>query len=384
MAESKRILLLAKGFTPTPGGVETYSDEVGWAYRKAGHAVTVLTQAPGKRGRTTRERDGLSIEVINVGPGPQPVAFVLMLLSAVELGLRRKWDCVHSTTWRPAVVSRLLFRSSIRILTIHGREVLNATPRVARIMRSVIADSDLVICVSPSTMNAALAVVGTSAARTRWVASYNGCTRRSHDQGHTRGLTTCLDADVRILSLCRLVERKNVANIVKAVATLPQAQQSRLVLKIAGAGPESSSVLSEIRTAGLAERIDLLGYVDDSRVTELYQWANVFVHPQSHIGQGNDFEGFGIAVADAMAYGCAVIAGESGGPSDYIKDGETGLLVDGDSPVEIADALTRLLNEPRRVSELGASAQRFAQSHFTWARHIEPALQVLADAGERA
>ncbi|HWC35177.1 MAG TPA: glycosyltransferase family 4 protein [Mycobacteriales bacterium] len=381
MAESKRILILAKGFTPTAGGVETYSDEVSWAYRLAGHTVTVLTQTPGKRGRTTRERDGLCLEVINVGPGPQPVAFALMLLSAIRLRLSRTWDCVHSTTWRPAVVSHLVFRSPIRILTIHGREILNARPVVGRIMRRVIAGSDLVICVSPSTLDAALNVLRPSSAKTTWVASYNG---RSHPSEDAAPLSpqVGLSPDLRILSLCRLVARKNVANIVRAIAALPENHRDRVILRIAGAGPETDAIRRTVEDAGLAGRIELLGYVPASKVPELYRWANVFVHPQSHVGEGNDFEGFGIAVADAMAYGCAVIAGISGGPGDFIENGVTGMLVNGDSPEEITLALTQLLESPRRLSELGAAARHFAESDLTWARHIEPALNLLRSAGE--
>jgi phosphatidylinositol alpha-1,6-mannosyltransferase len=374
-----RVVVLAKAFPPTLGGVETYSEQVVRAYLRADYAVSVLTQTAGAAGWARRDSEDGVFDLFSTGSGGQ-AAVSRRLWSAARLLKRRSSDLigVHSTTWRPGVVGQSVFPGLPRVITVHGREVLNYPRGTGAVMRFVLNKATRVLAVSTATRS-----IGVEAARptrlAQWVVSYNGLTHAERAASFER---IEHDGPLRILSLCRLVPRKNVRRAVAAVATLPPQLRDNIDFRIAGRGPESDSIAAEIARLNLGRVVALTGFVAEDDVSRLYDWADIFVHPQSHVGQGVDFEGFGIAIADAMAHGCAVIAGRDGGPADFVKDGVTGLLVDGNETAAISDALGRLLGDAELRGRLASAGRDFAFNSFSWDRHIEPALAVFtADAG---
>ena len=68
-------------------------------------------------------------------------------------------------------------------------------------------------------------------------------------------------------------------------------------------------------------------------------------------------ESFGIVYLEAMAHGKAVVGPRVGAPAESIRDGEHGLLVDRANAVEVANALTELLEDPERARRMGEAAK---------------------------
>ncbi len=100
--------------------------------------------------------------------------------------------------------------------------------------------------------------------------------------------------------------------------------------------------------------------------------AHVFAMP-SRLPPGGGGEGFGIVYLEAAAHGLPVVAGDVGGARDAIVHGETGLLVDPESPAALADALSDLLLDPPRARALGEAGAQRARG-FAWpliAREVE-------------
>lgn len=79
-------------------------------------------------------------------------------------------------------------------------------------------------------------------------------------------------------------------------------------------------------------------------------------------------EGFGLVYLKAGAYGLPVVATRSGGVTDAVKDGETGLLADSGDVVSIADAVLRLLTEPELATRMGRANRLWAEK-LTWERN---------------
>jgi phosphatidylinositol alpha-1,6-mannosyltransferase len=79
-------------------------------------------------------------------------------------------------------------------------------------------------------------------------------------------------------------------------------------------------------------------------------------------------EGFGISLVEASACALPVVAGKSGGVSEAVKDGVTGLLVDPGEPAQIGAALRRLLEDRELRLRLGASGRRAVESYYNWNR----------------
>jgi phosphatidylinositol alpha-1,6-mannosyltransferase len=163
--------------------------------------------------------------------------------------------------------------------------------------------------------------------------------------------------DNRRVLLCagRLIQRKGQDRLLQA---LPQIRRQfpDVHLIIAGDGPMKDALQAIIEAEGVADYVTLTGAVDDETLMILFNLCDVFVMPNRTLPNG-DVEGFGITFIEAGAAGKPVVGGRSGGTADAVIDGETGLLVNGDDPAEIADAVNRLLADPALSRQMGAAGR---------------------------
>ena len=168
-----------------------------------------------------------------------------------------------------------------------------------------------------------------------------------------------------VLSICRLVERKGIANVLRALNS-KDLRSADFKYVVAGSGPQLSNLRELTAKLGLDDRVDLLGFVDDETKWGLYELADLFVMPNSNLG-GEDWEGFGIVFLEAAIMGTPAISGRSGGATEAVVHGETGYTVDPDSQLELEERLFELINNPKRREELGQAAQKRAEQEFQWA-----------------
>ena len=179
--------------------------------------------------------------------------------------------------------------------------------------------------------------------------------------------------------MCRLIERKNVGNAIRAIGNLIR-EGHDIDFRVAGSGPDYKSLRSLVSTEGIGERVHLLGWTPDDAVVKLYRDSHIFLHPQIAAGEGMDMEGFGLSIADAMAFGVVPVAGNSGGPVDFVHPGENGYLVDGHDVAEIAAVLRRILQDRDHLDVLSRAAWSFARQRLTWAAHTRSILDRLDEA----
>ncbi len=146
-----------------------------------------------------------------------------------------------------------------------------------------------------------------------------------------------------ILTVSRLEEHKRVHLLVEGMRHCgnPDAR-----LKIAGTGP-SENELRE-RAAG-DPRIEMLGRVPDDDLAELYAHARAVAFVPED-------EDYGFITVEAMRCGRPVLtARDSGGPTEFVDDGQTGLVVD-PTPAAIGAAIDRLTQDPEAARRMGAAA----------------------------
>ena len=135
-------------------------------------------------------------------------------------------------------------------------------------------------------------------------------------------------------------------------------------LVIAGGGAYQGLLEEMVREYGLEGRAQLVGMVSDDDLTAFYQTCEVYSHLP--VNTAWSFEGFGIVYLEAGACGKPVVASDSGGVSDAVVDGETGILVPEGDADAAAQAILKLLREPEFASAMGRAGQRYAAKH-TWA-----------------
>lgn len=117
-----------------------------------------------------------------------------------------------------------------------------------------------------------------------------------------------------------------------------------------------------IRDLKLTDCVRLVGWVED--LAQLYCALDVFVSA-SHT------ESFGLAIAEAMATGTAVVATETEGAREIIQPDETGLLVPIGDVAVMATTIMELLGDENKRERLGTTAQRAVATQFSVERMIE-------------
>ena len=157
--------------------------------------------------------------------------------------------------------------------------------------------------------------------------------------------------------LGRLKRYKGVDLVIRAFAALGRADAT---LEIAGTGDHRPALEALVRSLDLGDRVRFLGFVSEAEKLALLRraWALAFASPK---------EGWGITNLEAAACATPVVASDSPGLRESVRDGQTGLLVPhGDVPA-MARALGRFASDRSLVDAFGAAGRRFAES-FTWER----------------
>jgi glycosyltransferase involved in cell wall biosynthesis len=135
--------------------------------------------------------------------------------------------------------------------------------------------------------------------------------------------------------------RKNVPFLVRAFAA---AGLAGVQLVLAGGDPERQADLRQLGTElGVADRLRLLGWVEDPDLPALYAEALAFVYP-------SEYEGFGLQLCEAMAVGCPVLAADATSLPEVLGDG--GVTFPVSDPSRLARELRRLAADPGWRNEL--------------------------------
>ncbi len=178
----------------------------------------------------------------------------------------------------------------------------------------------------------------------------------------------------RVVCLGRLVERKGVDDVIRAVAQLPGVE-----LIIAGGparedladDPEGRRLSRLTRRLGVADRVTFRGAVGRDGIPALLRSADV-------VACTPWYEPFGIVPLEAMACGVPVVATAVGGMIDSVVNGVTGIHVPPRRPTRVADAIRDLISDPDRRAILGAAGVRRVRERYVWDRVAELTLDAYA------
>jgi glycosyltransferase involved in cell wall biosynthesis len=166
-----------------------------------------------------------------------------------------------------------------------------------------------------------------------------------------------------IVFLGRLVEEKGVADVIRTVSILVNTHPDTTAL-IVGGGQDRAELEQLSRRLDLEDRITFIGWVDPHQVADYLAAGDVFVGPSRRSVEGW-VEAQGLTFAEAMLARTPVVATAIGGIPDTVRHEETGLLVDEASPHQIANTITRLIENPGFSQQLIDEAHRFARSNLT-------------------
>lgn len=192
--------------------------------------------------------------------------------------------------------------------------------------------------------------------------------RNGLDQAPAQSLELPRSHTPRVVVLSRLVPHKQIEDALDAVAMLRRRIPS-LHLDVVGGGWWQRRLVDHAAALGISDAVTFHGHVDDHTKHHVVQRSWVHLLPSRK-------EGWGLAVVEAAQHAVPTIGyRSSGGLTDSIVDGVTGVLVD-DSE-DLVDALEQLLRDQVLREELGRKAQARC-AEFSWDQSADAMRTVLA------
>ena len=365
-----RILLVTNDFPPRRGGIQSYLEQ--FVNRLAGtgdHQLTVY--AP--RWEGAQGYDLAAPFRIVRHPGtlmvPEP---------GVDRRMRRlirEHDI--ETVWFGAAAPLALLASRARsagaqrvLASTHGHEVgWSMLPGARSALRRIGDGADVITYVSRYTRGRFASAFGPRA-RLEHLPPGVDIDRFQPDPVARAQLRVRYGLGERPVVVCisRLVPRKGQDMLIKALPDI-RSRVDGAALVIVGGGPHAETLHRLAVDCGVDSHVVFTGGVPNAELPAHYAMADVFAMPCRTRGAGLDVEGLGIVFLEASAAAVPVVAGDSGGAPETVRDGETGRVVDGRSHDEIVEAISDLLADPATAGRMGRAGRQWISRDWNWDTH---------------
>ncbi len=360
-----KILLATNGFLPEIGGVQTYCYQLAKNLFSLGEEIIVLApKTEGDADFNKKER----FKIIRTKKKVCSRLAFLFLLKRERIG---KILVGHGSHYvRLASLANRLFKIPYDII-IHLEEILPLERK--KIIQKSFKRADKIITVSHF---AKKKLVEIGIPESKIVVIHPGVDPekfRPKPEPSPIRKRYRLEKKKVILTISRLGEHKGHANVIRA---LPQVLEKipESVYLVVGSGEKEDRLKGLVKELGLEDKVIFTGEVEEEELPLYYAACDVFIMP-------SDVEGFGIVFLEAGASGKPVIGGKTGGISDAITDGETGLLVDPLSVNQITEALIKLLTNPESARKLGEKGREKVEKEFNWQEIAEKVKGIIHEKG---
>src|SRR5262249_53003597 len=177
-----------------------------------------------------------------------------------------------------------------------------------------------------------------------------------------------------LLLVARIAEHKGIDRMIDLLPRIREdVPHARLVI----VGPDweglRASFEAQARARGVADHVSFAGAVDRATLLDYLARAHLMLAPSA-------FEGFGVAVIEAMASGNLVIASDIGAHRELIQPNVNGILVDFGDGARAAASVVNAFRLPRAEAEAMGERARATVSRFAWDRVVDQVERVYHEA----
>lgn len=373
--------------TGDAGGMNVYVLETARQLAARGVEVEVFTRATRSDLPPVQEA-APGVLVRNVVAGPfegldkrdlptQLCAFTAGVLRAEAQHAPGYYDLVHSHYWLSGQVGWLA-RDRWAVPLVHTAHTLAAVKNAALAAgdvpeplsrqigeQQVVAEADRLVANTEEERRQLVRIHHAAPERTDVIAP--GADLRRYRPGSRAAARAALGldpAETIVTFVGRIQPLKAPDVLLRAAARMLERDPAAPLRVLVVGGPSGSglrrpeSLIALARQLGIAHRVTFLPPQPPDALADVYRASDVVAVP-SHS------ESFGLVAIEAQACGVPVVAARVGGLGVAVRDGRTGLLVDGHRTDDWADALTALTGHPARRARLAAAAPRHA-ARFSW------------------
>jgi len=255
-----------------------------------------------------------------------------------------------------------------------------------RIEEDIVRQADCVVAECPEDRRDLMQLYGADPARIRMVpCGYDPREMSPMPDGEARAMLGWDPHAFYLLQLGRMVPRKGVDNVIRALARLRNVHGVDARLCVVGGNsaqpceeetPELGRLRQVARQEGVLDFVQFTGRRGRNQLRRYYCAADVFVTTPW-------YEPFGITPVEAMACARPVVGSDTGGIRYSVSDGETGLLVPPRDPDALAARLAVLARDPELARRMGSAGERRARRLFTWQRVADELAQVFQELAHR-
>lgn len=382
-----RVLLVSTEFPPGPGGIGTHAHQLASGLHDLGWEVLALTSQDYARDE--------EVSTFNCRQ-PFPIVRFRRIPVAPFEAVYREWVLAHciqrhspdvliaSGSQSVLLVAGRLLGARLPLVAVgHGTEFGSARGLKAAALRVAFRSATAVVCVSEFTREQ-MHLRGVQPALERVIP--NGADPKRFrvleeaDAKASRASLGLPDAPL-LVTVGNVTRRKGQDIVVRALPDLlgrfPAVQYAMAGLP--SLGEETRRLAADL---GVAERVHVLGRLDDAALVRLLNVADVFVMTSRRTSEG-DIEGYGIAVVEAALCGLPAVVTTGSGLVEAISDGITGLCVPSEDPAATARAIGLLLADDALRRRMGEAARRRAETDQTWKGRVEAYDALLRDAVRR-
>ncbi len=168
----------------------------------------------------------------------------------------------------------------------------------------------------------------------------------------------------QLLFVGRLVPKKGLVHLLDALP-LVLARRPTVRLTIVGFGPEEDALRSQVRRLGLEGKVEFRGALPQTELPVLYRNASLFVAPFVRDAVG-DQEGLPVALMEAVACGCPVVAGDVQGIQDLLGAASADICVDPRDSGALSGAILVALDDPAGAEARALKLRQNVLQRLDW------------------
>lgn len=390
----KKIAFISEHASPlaTLGGVDSggqnvYVAEIPKQLVKLGYNVDVYTRKENNTATVINWLPG--IRVIHIKAGPEGIIPKEKLLFLMEefannmISFMREedldYELVHANFFMSALVASKIkkvfhipyvvtFHALGLVRKIHQKEMDHFPPERIDIERSILQHADHIIAECPQDKEDMVTLYDADPEKISIVpCGFSSKEFYPIDKKRARKILGLKEDEKIILQLGRMVPRKGVDNVIRALADVKKAKASVRLLIVGGEedtpDPAKCPELARLKKLavenGVESSVIFTGRKQREVLKYYYAAADIFITTPW-------YEPFGITPIEAMACGTPVIGATVGGIQYTVEEGKTGFLVPPHDPKALAEKIETLLSDEKLLAAMQHNAVKRVNRHFTW------------------
>jgi len=368
-----KVLLISDRYLPEVGGSIYWFDNLYRRYPK--DSVWILTQAyPGSKAFDSASGTRIHFTRVKLRRHaflrPESLLiYVKLLFAGIWIVLRNRVSIIHASKVLPeGLVARCISRllGVPYLVYAHGEEItiFSRNPDMLRHLRKVYDGAARVVANSSFTANCVrnLGCHGENVVRIS-----PGVDPDAFRPGPRNGdlvREQRLEGKTVLLSVGRLQKRKGHDNVLRAMPEI-LASCPDLVYLVTSHGEEEEPLRRLAAKLDVEHAVRFVGETPLALLQNYYNTCDIFILANRTLEDG-DVEGFGMVFLEASSCGKPVIAGDSGGTGDPVKDAWNGLRLDTTKPENIAKAVIQLASNPGLREKMGSNGRALVESDYSW------------------